>query len=91
MSLDNDKANYKSLTWTEKGDGLACLKGKEEKGFEDKFYSVVGFTGFAAPPGQKTAAPQAPAVPQKVVYDPKDDKSFPQGMTISPNRAPLWT
>jgi len=91
MSLDNDKANYKSLTWTEKGDGLACLKGKEEKGFEDKFYSVVGFTGFAAAPGQKTAAPPTPAVPQKVVYDPKDDKSFPQGMTVSPNRAPLWT
>lgn len=91
MSLDNDKANYKSLTWTEKGDGLACLKGKEEKDFEDKFYSVVGFTGFAAAPGHKTAVPPTPAVPQKVVYVPKDDKSFPQGMTISPNRAPLWT
>ena len=33
-SLDNDKANYKSLAWTEKGEALACLKGKEEKGFE---------------------------------------------------------
>ena len=91
MSLDNDKANYKSLTWTEKSDGLACLKGKEDKAFEDKLYSVVGFTGFAAAPGQKTAAVQAPAVPQKVVYDPKDDKTFPQGMTVSPNRSPQWT
>ncbi len=90
MSLDNDKANYKSLTWTEKGDGLACLKGKEDKGFEDKLYSVVGFTGFAAAPGQKAGAPQTPLVAKKVVYDPKDDKSFPQGMTISPNRPPQW-
>ena len=28
---------------------------------------------------------------QKVIYDPKEDKSFPQGMTISPNRSPQWT
>lgn len=91
MSLDNDKANYKSLTWTEKGDGLACLKGKEDKAFEDKLYSVAGFTGFAAAPGQKAGAAQTPLAPQKVVYDPKDDKTFPQGMTISPNRAPQWS
>ena len=91
MSLDSDKANYKSLTWTEKGDALACLKGKEEKGFEDKFNSVVGFSGFSPAPGAKASAPQSPGVPQKVAYDPKDDKAFPQGMTISPNRAPQWT
>ena len=84
-SLDNDKANYKSLTWTEKGNALACLKGKEEKGYDDKFYSVVGFTGFIAAPGP-TAAP-----PQKAAFDPKEDKTFPLGMTISPNRAPQWT
>lgn len=91
LSLDSDKANYKSLTWTEKGEALACLKGKEEKGFEDKFYSVVGFTGFSPAPGQKAAPAQNPAVPQKVVYDPKEDKTFPKGMTVSPNRSPQWT
>jgi dipeptidyl aminopeptidase/acylaminoacyl peptidase len=85
-SLDNGKAAYKSLTWTEKGEALACLKGKEEKGFEDKFNSVIGFTGFVPAPGQP-----APSGPQKFAYDPKDDKSFPKGMTISPNRAPQWT
>ena len=79
LPLDTDKANYKSLSWTEKGDGLVCLKGKEEKGFEDKFYAVVGFTGFAA------------SLPQKMTYDPKDDKSFPAGMSLSPNQAPRWT
>jgi dienelactone hydrolase len=89
-ALDNDKAVYKSLTWTEKGEALACLKGKEEKGFEDKFNGIVGFTGFAPAPGQK-GAPQTPGGIQKFAYDPKNDKSFPQGMTISPNRAPQWT
>jgi len=84
-SLDNDKANYKSLTWNEKGDALACLKGKEDKAYEDKLYSLVGFTGFAAGPQPN------PGGPQKVVYDPKDDKTFPPGMTISANRAPKWS
>ncbi len=46
QTLDSDKATYKGLSWTEKGDGLACLKGKEDKAFEDKLYAAVGFTGF---------------------------------------------
>jgi dipeptidyl aminopeptidase/acylaminoacyl peptidase len=79
LSLDSDKAVYKSLNWTEKGDGLAVLKGKEDKSFEDKLYSVVGFIDFSS------------SVPQKFLYEPREDKNFPEGMTISPNRAPLWT
>ncbi len=77
--LDSDKAEYSRLTWTEKGDGLAVLKGKEDKGYEDKLYSVVGFNKL----GQKN--------PVTITYDPLKDDSFPEGMTISPNRNPLWT
>src|SRR4030067_3069500 len=80
VALENDKAAYKSLAWTEKGEALALLKGKEDKAYEDKLWSVVGFSGFAGPKG-----------PQKVVYDPAADKSFPEGMTVRPNRAPAWT
>src|SRR5262249_51698350 len=79
LPLDSDKAVYKNLSWTEKGDGLAVVKGVEDKGYEDKLYGVVGFTGFAS------------GAPQKTIYDPQNDKSFPAGMTISPNRAPVWT
>jgi dienelactone hydrolase len=79
LSLDSDKAVYKSLKWTEKGDGLAALKGKEDKNFEDKLYSVVGFTSLSS------------LSPQKTIYEPKEDKNFPEGMTVSPNRAPIWT
>ena len=89
VPLDNDKANYKSLGWNEKGEALACLKGKEDKAFEDKLYSVVGFTGFDAKPAAGAAA--AAGVPVKAIYDPKDDKSFPAGMSISPDQAPRWT
>jgi len=80
VSLDNDKASYKSLSWTEKGEAFAALKGKEDKAYEDKLWSVVAYAGFQEPKG-----------PRKTVYDPAGDKSFPEGMTVSPNRPPGWT
>jgi dipeptidyl aminopeptidase/acylaminoacyl peptidase len=79
-SLDNDKASYKSLAWTEKGEALTVLKGKEDKAYEDKLWSVLSVDGFRDPKG-----------PRKIVYDPAADKSFPQGMTVSPDSAPEWT
>jgi dipeptidyl aminopeptidase/acylaminoacyl peptidase len=78
-SLDNDKAIYKRLTWTEEGDGLSVLKGKEDEDYEDKLYSIIGFMNFSK------------GSPQKAVYDPKEDKNFPEDMTISPNRTAEWT
>jgi len=80
MPLDSAKAAYKSLQWTEAGDALAVLRGVEDKNFEDKLYTAVGFTNL-----------QPAAPPSKTVFDPKDDKSFPAGMTISPNRPATWT
>ncbi len=77
--LDNASASYERLSWTEKGDALAVLKGVDDRTLRDKLYSVIGFTGFGA------------GTPQKVTYDPGGDKSFPEGMTISPNRTPQWT
>jgi dipeptidyl aminopeptidase/acylaminoacyl peptidase len=79
VPLESDKAVYRRLNWTERGDALAVLKGKEDKNFEDKLYSVIGFTDFSSK-SQK-----------KIVYDPREDKDFPEGMTISPNRSPEWT
>lgn len=83
LPLDSDKAIYRGLNWTEKGDALAAVKGVEDKGYEDKLYSVVGFTGFAS------------GAPLKTIYDPHksggEDKDFPAGLTVSPNRNPTWT
>ena len=79
LPLDSDKAVYRGLNWTDKGEALAAVKGVDDKGYEDKLYSVVGFTSFAA------------GKPQKVAYDPREDKEFPAGMTISPNSSPSWT
>ncbi|HET7216844.1 MAG TPA: prolyl oligopeptidase family serine peptidase [Vicinamibacterales bacterium] len=77
--LDSGAATYERLAWTEKGDGLAVLKGADDRALRDKRYAVLGFTALAS------------GSAQKVVYDPASDKSFPEGMTISGNRTPQWT
>jgi len=77
-ALDSDKASYERLAWTEAGDALAVLKGKEDKAYQDKLYSLVGVTFGAG------------GAPQTIVFDPAADKTFPEGMTISANRTPTW-
>jgi dipeptidyl aminopeptidase/acylaminoacyl peptidase len=77
--IDSGSASYERITWTDKGDALAVLKGTDDKAYRDKFYSVVGVTDLIA------------AAPRKVVFDPATDPSMPKGMTISPNRDPQWT
>lgn len=77
--LDSDAANYERLAWTEKGDGLSVLKGKEDRMLVDRVYTVLGFSAVDS------------ATPKKVEFDPAKDKTFPAGMTISGNRAPQWT
>jgi len=79
MPLDSGDAEYKSLAWTKEGDGLAVLKGIDDDGFEDPLFSVIGFKDFSN------------ARPTRVVYDPTEDESFPEGMTISDDREPAWT
>jgi len=77
--LDSGNASYERLVWTEKGDGLSVLKGTDDRTLRDKRYAVLGFSGFGA------------SALQKVAYDPATDKSFPSGMSISPNRNPQWS
>lgn len=78
-ALDHDSANYERLAWTDEGDALSALKGKEDHALADRRYAVIGFTGFDR------------ETPAKIEYDPGADSSFPEGMTISGNRAPQWT
>ena len=79
LPLDSAAAVYKGLSWTEKGDGLATVRGADDKAYEDKLYTLVAFKGFSAG-----------SAPTKFVYDPKQDNSFPKDMTISPNRNAAW-
>ncbi len=79
MILDNDKASYKSLNWTEKGDGLAFLKGIKDEKYKTELNSVAGVKNFNT-------------MPELLIYEPKKDSAaFPKGMTISANRTPYWS
>ncbi|MFM8394269.1 MAG: TolB family protein, partial [Acidobacteriota bacterium] len=78
LPLESDRAVYRGLNWTEKGDGLAAVKGIEDKGFEEKLYSLVGFDFTSE-------------TPRKTTWNPHEEKDFPAGMTISPHRNPAWT
>jgi acetyl esterase/lipase len=78
-SLDTDKAFYERMAWTQEGDALAMLKGMDDRAYRERLFTVVGFTGFGS------------GAPKKIVYDPKQDKSFPAEMSISGNRTPMWT
>ncbi len=77
--LDSGAASYERPAWTEKGDGLAVLKGTDDRTLRDKRYAALGFTGFGA------------GSPRKTTYDPAGDATFPEGMTISGNREPRWS
>ena len=77
--LDSGAASYERLSWTEKGDGLAVLKGSDDRALRDKRYAVLGFTDIAG------------GSPRKTVYDPSADAAFPRDMTVSGNRDARWT
>ena len=78
-ALDSANASYERITWSDKGDALAVLRGTEDRAYRDKFYALVGVTDITS------------AAPKKVIFDPASDASVPKGMSISPNRDPLWT
>jgi dipeptidyl aminopeptidase/acylaminoacyl peptidase len=79
LVLDSDKATYRAFNWTEKGDGLALVKGQKDEKFKNERFQVLGVRNFGG-------------LPQLVSYDPKADSArFPKGLTISPNRPPQWT
>ncbi len=78
VPLDSGNASYEKISWTQKGDALAVLKGSDDKAYKDKLYAVIGFTDIGPSP-------------KKTTYNPASDASFPKGMTISPNREPQWT
>ena len=75
-ALDSGSASYERITWSDKGDALAVLKGTEDRAYRDKFYALVGVTDITS------------ATPKKVIFDPAADASVPKGMSISPNRDP---
>ncbi|RZK80434.1 MAG: S9 family peptidase, partial [Pedobacter sp.] len=78
-ALDNDKANYKTINWNEKGDAFALLKANKNEKFKEDVYSVIGINKII---GDKTA---------KTIYSGIDKTGFPKNMGISGNGTPYWS
>jgi dipeptidyl aminopeptidase/acylaminoacyl peptidase len=78
VTLDSAQASYTSLTWTDNSDALSVLKGEDDREYDGKLYSVLGFRELSS------------GKPQKIVYNPRGDPAFPKDMTISPNRPAVW-
>jgi dipeptidyl aminopeptidase/acylaminoacyl peptidase len=77
--LETSASFYERMAWSTEGDALALLKGKDDRQYRERLFSVVGYTGFDK------------GTPVKTTYDPAEDKSFPAGMSVSGNRGPQWT
>ncbi len=76
--LESDKATYKSINWTEKGDAFTLLKMIKDKEYKQDHGQILGVKNLSNP--------------QLTQYNPKNDSiNFPKSYTISPNRKPMWS
>lgn len=76
--LESDKASYKSINWTKKGDAFAALKLVKDKKYKQDQGKVIGVKNLSSP--------------QVTLYDPqKDTVGFSKEFTISPHRKPMWS
>src|SRR6185503_4496580 len=78
--LESNPLFYERMAWTDDGDALIAFKGKDDRLYRERLFSIVGYTGF-----------NASGAPKRVAYEPSEDKTFPAEHGISTNRAPQWT
>ncbi|MGH7503350.1 MAG: prolyl oligopeptidase family serine peptidase [Longimicrobiales bacterium] len=81
--LDNDSLAYARLSWSDDGNGLAVLKGKEVDKKRERDNVLIAFTALHASLENPELAP--------AVLDPPEEEGFPKGFVVS-ERAPLtWS
>jgi dipeptidyl aminopeptidase/acylaminoacyl peptidase len=78
--LNSENQLYRRLTWSDSGLALAVLRGQPDSARSDTVYVVLGFRALTAAGG-----------PLVVRVSASDSLGFPQGMRISPERAPRWS
>jgi dipeptidyl aminopeptidase/acylaminoacyl peptidase len=78
-AVDNDKATYKAINWTENGSAFALLKANKNDAYKSEVYSVIGVTSLKDDASAKT------------IYSSLTDKAFPAGQGISGDRRPYWS
>ncbi|WP_202406056.1 S9 family peptidase [Hufsiella ginkgonis] len=78
-AIDNDKATYKSIRWTDNGDAFALLKSNKNEKYKSDVFSVIGVSKLNGDLSEKT------------IYSGIEDETFPKGMGISTNSRPYWS
>jgi dipeptidyl aminopeptidase/acylaminoacyl peptidase len=78
-SLDNGKARYARLTWSEEGEAVTALKGDEEEGLKHRVNSLLAFTGV----DEGSSA--------RFEYDPATATDFPDSTVISELGTLSWS
>ena len=76
--LDNGAMDYEKMTWNEKGNAIAVLKGKDKEGSLHKENILVTVTGL----GEQITV--------KTEYDPSKTSDFPKDHVISEKGAVIW-
>jgi dienelactone hydrolase len=87
--LDSGEADYAQLSWDDngyeplpgykKGSALAVLKGEKPEKFSQKENELLVFVELDS------------GASKKIVYDPSDDKGFPEGMVLSEKGELTWS
>jgi len=75
--VDSDKATYSQLQWNKEGTTLAFFKSMENENYLQENHSVIALRNL-----DKEY--------EKRVYNPTEDKTFPEGMRIVTHRKPAW-
>lgn len=78
--LESDEARYSRILWGEERDAFLAIKETEHDDYEDPLNAVIGWTDLDRSSG-----------PEMISFDPQNDDSFPEGMTISTNRPLRWS
>ena len=85
VALDNDAKQYDRLTWNDKADALAVLKGSDVEKMREKQNVLVVFTDVPAAIGLDDIAPTP------VIFDPSKADNFPKGWVLSDRAALQWS
>ncbi len=81
--LDNDTLTYARLAWSDDGEGLAVLKGKEVEKKRERENVLIAFTTLRASLGSAERAPAR--------LDPASVETFPAGFVVSERATVSWS
>jgi dipeptidyl aminopeptidase/acylaminoacyl peptidase len=81
--LDNDTLQYARIAWSDDGNGLAALKGREVEKKRERDNTLIAFSSLRTALGDPRRAP--------VVLDPDAVDAFPDGFVVSERRPLAWS